>query len=114
MRTDTQAGPLTRRRFLEHLGAIGGLSLVIGAMSSWDMMAASAGQRPELSGRPANARVVVLGAGLSGLVAAYEPERLGYDYRVLEARDRVGGLQWSVRRGSNPHRSRWREADLHL
>ncbi len=100
MRTDTQAGPLTRRRFLEHLGAIGGSSLVIGAMSSWDMMAASAGQRPELSGRPANARVVVLGAGLSGLVAAYELGRLGYDYRVLEARDRVGGLQWSVRRGS--------------
>lgn len=90
----------TRRRFLEHLGAIGGSSLVIDALSSWDLMAASAGQRPTLSGRPANGRVLVLGAGLSGLVAAYELGKLGYDYHVLEARDRVGGLQWSVRRGS--------------
>jgi monoamine oxidase len=95
-----QAPPLTRRRFLEHLGAVGGSSLVIGAMSSWDLMAASAGQRPALSGRPANRRVLVLGAGLSGLVAAYELGKLGYDCRVLEARDRVGGLQWTVRRGS--------------
>jgi monoamine oxidase len=100
MSTATPQLPLTRRRFLEHLGAIGGSSLVIGAMSSWDMMAASAGQRPELSGRPANAKVLVLGAGLSGLVAAYELGKLGYDCRVLEARDRVGGLQWAVRRGS--------------
>ena len=25
---------------------------------------------------------------------------MGYDYRILEARDRVGGLAWTVRRGS--------------
>lgn len=91
---------LTRRRFLEHLGAIGGSSLVMSAMTSWDLMAGSAGQRPELTGRPAKARVVVLGAGLSGLVAGYELGKLGYDYQVLEARDRVGGMQWSVRKGS--------------
>jgi monoamine oxidase len=96
----THAHALTRRRFLEHLGAVGGSSLVISAMSSWDLMAASAGQRPVLTGRPSNARVLVLGAGLSGLVAAYELGKLGYDCRVLEARDRVGGLQWTVRRGS--------------
>jgi monoamine oxidase len=99
MDTETRAS-FTRRRFLEQLGALGGSSLVINALSSWDMMAASAGQRPELAGRPANARVLVLGAGLSGLVAAYELGKLGYDCRVLEARDRVGGLQWTVRRGS--------------
>lgn len=91
---------LTRRRFLEQLGAVGGSSLVMSAMSSWDLMAGSAGQRPELTGRPAKARVLVLGAGLSGLVAGYELGKLGYDYQLLEARDRVGGLQWSVRRGS--------------
>jgi monoamine oxidase len=42
----------------------------------------------------------VLGAGLSGLVVGYELGKLGYDYQVLEARDRVGGLQWTVRRGT--------------
>ncbi|MCC7243937.1 MAG: flavin monoamine oxidase family protein [Acidobacteria bacterium] len=92
---------LTRRRFLEQLGAVGGSSLVMSAMSSWDLMAGAAGQRPQLSGRPAsNTRILVLGAGLSGLVAAYELGKLGYDCRVLEARDRVGGLEWAVQRGS--------------
>jgi len=91
---------LTRRRFLEQLGAVGGSSLVMTAMSSWDLMAGEAGQRPALTGRPTKARVLVLGAGISGLVVAYELGRLGYDFLVLEARDRVGGINWTVRRGS--------------
>ena len=91
---------LTRRRFLEQLGAVGGSSLVMTAMSSWDLMAGQAGVRPALSGRPSKADVLVLGAGISGLVVAYELSRLGYDFRILEARDRVGGINWTVRRGS--------------
>src|SRR5215510_12490995 len=91
---------LTRRRFLEQLGAVGGSSLVMTAMNSWDLMAGEAGQRPALTGRPAKARVLVLGAGISGLVVAYELGKLGYDFRVLEARDRVGGINWTIRRGS--------------
>jgi monoamine oxidase len=75
------------------------------AMSSWDLMAGSAGQRPQLSGC-GSARVLVLGAGLSGLVAAYELGKQGYDCQVLEARDRVGGLQWTVQRGSHGDRRR--------
>lgn len=94
------ASALTRRRFLEQLGAVGGSSLVMSAMSSWDLMASSAGQRPELSGRPAKAKILILGGGLSGLVTGYELGKLGYDYQVLEARQRVGGLQWTVRKGS--------------
>jgi monoamine oxidase len=90
----------TRRRFLGHLGAVGGSSLVMTAMSSWDLMAGQAGVRPRLSGRPERSRVLVLGAGISGLVVGYELGKLGYDYRILEARDRVGGLAWTVRRGS--------------
>jgi monoamine oxidase len=91
---------LTRRRFLEQLGLAGGTSLVITAMTSWDLMAGAAGQRPALSGRPSRSKVIVLGAGVSGLVVAYELGKLGYDCRVLEARDRVGGAAWTVRRGS--------------
>src|SRR5688572_23051485 len=36
-------------------------------------------------------RVVVIGAGFSGLAAAYELTRAGYDVTVVEARNRVGG-----------------------
>ncbi|HUO07654.1 MAG TPA: FAD-dependent oxidoreductase [Phycisphaerae bacterium] len=44
------------------------------------------------SGKPANGkRVVVVGAGLSGLACAYELKSAGYEVLVLEARNRVGG-----------------------
>src|SRR5204862_7465725 len=44
-------------------------------------------------------KVVVLGAGISGLVSAYELREAGWDVTVLEARDRIGGRVWSVRGG---------------
>src|SRR5262245_8011453 len=92
--------PLTRRRFREQMGVVGGSSLVMSAMQSLDLMAGQAGQRPALTGRPVHNKVLVLGAGISGLVVGYELGKLGYDFRILEARDRVGGLAWTVRRGS--------------
>jgi monoamine oxidase len=99
-RSSRSRSPLTRRRFLGHLGAVGGSSLVMTALSSWDLMAGEAGKRPALSGRPRNAKVLVLGAGVSGLALGYELSRLGYDFHILEARDRVGGLVWTVRGGT--------------
>jgi monoamine oxidase len=41
--------------------------------------------------RAAAGRVVVVGGGFSGLAAAYELSRVGYDVTVVEARNRVGG-----------------------
>ncbi|KAL0934475.1 flavin-containing amine [Colletotrichum truncatum] len=40
--------------------------------------------------------VVVIGAGLSGLQAAYTARQAGLSVAVVEARDRVGGKTWSV------------------
>ncbi|MFN7979681.1 MAG: FAD-dependent oxidoreductase [Vicinamibacterales bacterium] len=94
-------GVPTRRSFLTHLGTLGGASLVMNAMSAWDLMAEPAGARPTLSGRPAKNKVLILGGGTSGLVLAYELGKLGYDYHVLEARQRVGGIVWSVRKGDS-------------
>jgi monoamine oxidase len=97
---DPSSAVLTRRRFLEQLGMVGGASLVMTAMNSWDLMAGQAQGRPQLTGKPAKNKVIVLGAGVSGLVTAYELGKLGYDVRVLEARERVGGLNWTARRGT--------------
>lgn len=41
--------------------------------------------------RAAAGRVVVIGGGFSGLAAAYELSRAGYEVTVAEARNRVGG-----------------------
>ena len=44
-------------------------------------------------------KVLVIGAGLSGLVTATEAQDAGNDVVVLEARDRVGGRVFTVREG---------------
>jgi monoamine oxidase len=92
---------LTRRRFLTRLAAAGGAPLVYEAMTGLGLLAAPARQtRFELPGRVSNVRVLVLGAGITGLTVAYELGKAGYDCRVLEGRARAGGRVFTVRRGT--------------
>lgn len=44
-----------------------------------------------LTSSQAPQKIIVIGAGAAGLVAAYELERAGHDITVLEARERIGG-----------------------
>ena len=51
-----------------------------------------------LEERPgARKRVIVIGAGMAGLVAAFELDREGHDVLVLEAQNRVGGRVYTLR-----------------
>jgi monoamine oxidase len=82
---------LDRRGFLQVLAAISAAPLV----SLTNAPKASA----DGDGRGGSRRVVVLGAGLAGLGAAYQLMRHGYDVTVLEAQERPGGRVQTVRDG---------------
>lgn len=91
---------LTRRAFLERLGALGGYSAVYLGMEAMGLLNAHpASAEPFELPRQAGRSVVILGAGIAGLVSAYELKRAGWDVTVLEARDRVGGRVWTIRGG---------------
>jgi monoamine oxidase len=89
-----------RRDFLRILGVTGGSAAVLGAMDAFGMAMASTVERPpDLSGRADGRRVIILGAGLAGMTAAYELSKLGFETPILEARTFAGGRCQTARRG---------------
>ena len=93
---------LTRRALLTQLGAVGGAGAVFMGMEALGLAHSTPANAESFELPPGSGRgksVVVLGAGIAGLVAAYELDRAGYAVTVLEARDRVGGRVWTVRGG---------------
>lgn len=95
--------PMTRRQFVTALSRAGGYRAAFGAMRALGLVAVpvAAAKTPQLgSGHGRGKKVVILGAGIAGLVAAYELGKAGYRCIVLEARDRVGGRNWTIRGGS--------------
>jgi monoamine oxidase len=91
---------MSRRAFFEKLGAFGGASLMMMGLEAFGMgLTSTATAPPVLQGGGAGKRVIVLGAGVAGLTAAYELERAGYVVSVIEARAFAGGRSQTSRRG---------------
>lgn len=94
---------ITRRKFITRLGQLGGFGAAYTMMQSLGLLPIPASEAstihlPEDSGRGRS--VVILGAGISGMVAAWELRKAGYKCTVLEARDRSGGRNWTIRKGT--------------
>ncbi|MFG1945035.1 flavin monoamine oxidase family protein [Nonomuraea sp. NPDC048826] len=97
---------LTRRGLLVGIGAAGGAGAMYAAMGALGLapdQQDKAFTPPRtgdfsLQGRAA-AKVVILGAGVAGLTAAYELGKAGYDCTLLEARAKAGGRNLTLRGG---------------
>ena len=75
---------LSRRQLLAAGGALGAAVMLSGY------------GRAQAAAKPASdARVVIVGAGLAGVSAAYQLHRVGVTAHVYEARDRLGGRCWT-------------------
>lgn len=92
----------SRRDFLQHVGALGGTAAAYRAAVALGLLApTTARTRPDIApADPARRpKALILGAGISGLTAAYELDRKGYEVRVIEAADRAGGRNLTLRAG---------------
>jgi monoamine oxidase len=91
---------LTRREFLYRAAAVGGSALLMNTMNAWGMgIASRVNAPPALEGSGKGKKIAILGAGLSGMTAAYELSKLGYQVEVLEARPFAGGRCQTARKG---------------
>lgn len=94
--------PVTRRGFLTQVAKTGGYGAAFSTMQALGLLAETQasplGSLPKDLGR--GRRVAILGAGIAGMVSAYELRKAGFECTLLEARERPGGRNWTIRNGS--------------
>jgi len=100
MNNDRGESAVSRRELLLMIGRVAGSGALYQAMSTLGLAAPSPYRGPvDLQGAPPGASVVILGAGLAGMTAAYELRNAGYRVQVLEYNARPGGRNWTLRGG---------------
>jgi NAD(P)-binding Rossmann-like domain len=86
---------ISRREFIGRIAQAGGYGAAFMTMHSLGLLGMVETEQgkdfplPPSTGR--GTKVIILGAGIAGLVSAYEMRRAGFDCTVLEARERPGG-----------------------
>lgn len=100
---------LSRRHFLEAVGAVGGAGVLLETMGALGLTptanaappaAYTAPRETDLAPGKRGKKVVILGGGIAGLASAYELGKAGYECVILEAKDRPGGRNWTIRGGT--------------
>ncbi len=91
---------ITRRQLLHLAGAAGGSAAVYRVASALEILPTPGTSAPlRLAAARGKRHVLILGAGISGLVSAFELLRAGYSVEVLEASYRLGGRVLTLRHG---------------
>ena len=94
---------MTKRQFLKSVGLAAGTAAVYRTMEALDLLGISVANAAPPPDLPPNSgygkRVVILGAGIAGMAAAYELAKAGYDCTILEASGRAGGRNLTARGG---------------
>jgi monoamine oxidase len=85
---ERRAGRLSRRRFLEASAAVAGAAATAGCLSAQPAGPVAADGAP---------KVLVVGAGIAGLTAAWRLRQAKVPVQVIEGSDRVGGRMYSLR-----------------
>ena len=90
----------TRRQLLSMIGKTAGATAMYQAMTSLGFASESSFKgETQLTGAPPGASIIVLGAGLAGMTAAYELRKAGYKVTILEFQNRSGGRCITLRGG---------------
>ncbi len=91
---------VSRRKLLQRIGAVAGTATMYQCMTALGHAAESPYRGAiDLAGAPRGTSILILGAGIAGLVAAYELSHAGYKIKVLEYNHRAGGRAWTLRGG---------------
>ena len=96
----------TRRDLIHSVARYAGLSGAFATMQALGFVADAGTYNGPPTASPQlgrGKRVVILGAGIAGLVSAFELRKAGFEVHVLEARHRPGGRVWTVRGGTMMH-----------
>ena len=97
---EAERTPMRRRDLIALIGAAAGADTAYQAMTALGFAAESNYSGPiRLDGDAKGTSVLILGAGLAGLVAAYELNKAGYRVQLLEYEQRAGGRCWTLRGG---------------
>ena len=93
---------MTKRGFLQSVGAAAGVGAVYRSMQAMGLTGTGVAHAAPLDlsrGSGRGKSVVILGAGISGMTAAYELSKAAYRCTILEATGRAGGRNLTARGG---------------